>query len=312
MYKGFFALQPHQGKEQAYVEALQAAGWHKNTYYRAPVKFALYDLDSGRGGVGWAESLRVYAERGVPFFLYPHAARPMVQYDGIIKVNPGVRCLFTHAAGGKQVLELFGFEKPVEVVGWSFCKIKPFQPSAQVKSVVFGPIHPNHNGYLDKVDKEINAKAFDKIFAWCQKSGAKLIVRHLHAVEENGIPRKDDVVYYRGSADQSTADIDQADLVVGHQTFAYLAVARGKPTLMMGENLPPRSGNSEDSFRYVQNWDKYKDLLMYPLDILQTRSVDKLIEKAVSSDEAIRTWRDLFIGKKFDSKLFVEKLESYL
>jgi hypothetical protein len=137
-------------------------------------------------------------------------------------------------------------------------------------------------------------------------------VRYLHAIEENGLQYQDGVTYYRGAPDQSTADIDAADLVIGHQTFAYLAVARGKPTLMMGENIPPRSGNSDSNYHYVKHWEAYKDLLMYPLDILKTRSVDKLIEKAVSSDAEIQRWREMFIGQPFDKKLFVEKLEAYL
>lgn len=311
-FKGFFALQPHQGKELAFVEALKQAGWFKSNYSRANVKFGLYDLDSGRGGVGWAEAIQELNVRGIPLFLYPHAARPMVQYDGIIQVNPGVRCLFTHAEGGRKVLEAFGFDKPVEVVGWSFCKIRPFRAASEIKEVVFAPIHPNHNGYLNAVEKKLNADTFERIYTWCKKSGAHLVVRYLQSIEENGLQYRDGATFYRAAPDQSTADIDAADLVVAHQTFAYLAVARGKPTLMMGENIPPRSGNSDQNYRYVKHWDDYKDLLMFPLDILKTRSVDKLIEKAVSSDAEIRTWRELFIGQQFEGQKFVEKLESYL
>lgn len=311
-FKGFYALRPHQGKENAFVDALQTAGYRKVGAGRTPVRFALYDLDSGRGGFGWNNDLNVLHERGIPLFLYPHAARPMVQYDGIIQVHPGVRCLFTHADGGRLALERFGFEKPVEVVGWSFCPIKPFQPVKEVKRVVFGPIHPNHNGYLNEVDRKLNSATFAKIHAWCKKNKAELVVRHLHDIGENGLERKDDVTYYRASADQSTADIDQADLVIGHQTFAYLSVARGKPTLMMGEKTAPRSGNADENFRFVKHWSKYKDLLMFPLDILDTRDVNGLIGRAIKSDKAVSEWRDLFIGQPFDGKKFVNKLESYL
>jgi len=314
MFKGFFALQPHQGKEQAFVEALRAVGYHKSNYTRSPVRFALYSLDSGKGGVGWSPSVLELVERGVPLFLYPHAARPMVQYDGIIKVHPEVKCLFTHTEGGKRVMEAFDIGRPIEVVGWSFCEIKPFEPVKEVKNVVFGPIHPNNNGWLSKVYKDLNVATFKKIHAWCKKNGARLVVRYLHDLGENGLERREDsgVVYYRGSADQSTADIDQADLVVGHQTFAYLAVARGKPTLMMGENIPPSSGNCEELLGYVKNWSKYKDLLRFPLDILSGNDTDAVIRKAIKGSKPVADWRDLFIGKPFDAKLFVERLESYL
>jgi hypothetical protein len=311
-FKGFYVLRPHQGKEQAYQEALFAAGYRKSSNPRTPPRFALYDLDSGHGGFGWSKAVEELQGRGIPLFQYPHAARPMVQYDGIIEINPGIRCLFTHAEGGRMVMESFDIGKPVEVVGWSFCKIKPFTPVNEIRSVVFGPIHPNANGWLSDMDKKINASAFAKIFSWCKKNKVELTVRFLHTLGECGLDAKDGVVYTRGHADQSTADIDQADLVIGHQTFAYLAVARGKPTLMMGEDVAPRSGNDDSNFRYVKHWKKYRDLLMYPLDILAERDTDALIKRAISSDDEIQKWRELFIGEPFGPKKFVSRLEAYL
>ena len=62
----------------------------------------------------------------------------------------------------------------------------------------------------------------------------------------------------------------------------------------------------------VKSWDKYKDVLMFPLDILESNDTTSLLELACHSDEPIREWKKKFIGNEFDPKKFVEILESYL
>jgi hypothetical protein len=80
---------------------------------------------------------------------------------------------------------------------------------------------------------------------------------------------------------------------------------------MMGENIPPCSGNCEELLGYVKNWNKYKDLLRFPLDIM-SNDTDAVIRKATKGSKPVADWRDLLIGKPFDAKLFVNKLEGYL
>ena len=121
--RGRFSCNPHQGKERAYVQALINAGYRESHYRYSPVDFALFDLDSGSGGNGHRSEVVDYHARNVPLFLYPHAARPMVQYDGIIKIYPHIRLMMSIAEGHKLVMERFGFPIPVVPCGWSLCEI---------------------------------------------------------------------------------------------------------------------------------------------------------------------------------------------
>lgn len=310
--RGRFAIKPHQGKERAYVQALRDAGYKEATYHKTPVGFALYDLDSGAGGYGhrpWVVDLH---ERGVPLFMYPHSARPMVQYDGIIEPFVHARCMFTIGEGHKRVMEAFGYPLKIETCGWALCGMKPFQPVNQIQRVLFGPIHPNNNGWLSEIDQKANRETYIRLHQFCKQIGAKLVIRHIQDLQKNGFHRIDgDVEIVRGLPNGSTQEIDQADLVVAHQTFAYIAIARGKPVLMMGEDETPHSGNADDNFRFVKHWDAYKDLLMYPLDILATSDTQSLAEKACQGGY-IDAWKDLFIGTPFNGKKFVRTLEGYL
>ena len=140
----------HQNKSKAYREALQAAGWHFTERELVQgLRFILTDAD-------WRE--RTMANAAIlqtPVFLYPHAARPMVQYDGCVSPKP-VRCMFTHAEGGKAIMDKIGYPNPVEVAGWSYSEIRPFKPKDKIGLICFAPIHPNANGWLSDPDKDLN------------------------------------------------------------------------------------------------------------------------------------------------------------
>lgn len=307
-----FFYHSHQGKEKGFVLALRAAGYvpilaqNGDRSRLGRTRFMLLDLPRGR-----------YSSTPAKVFFYPHAARPMVQWDGILAPWPQTACSFEHAPGGAEVLRRCGYPHPVEVVGWSYCEQRPFRPVEKVKRVLFGPIHPNGNGYLCPTDLEINRLAFQRVLAYCRASGAKLTVRYLRGIHQNGL-EKDirGVAYNQAHPNLTVADIDAADLVVAHQTLAYLAVARGKPVLMMGEDRPPRSGNSNENIQTVRSWELYADLLMYPLDILagdgSVGETAELVQEACRGNLQTQTWRANFIGKPFDAAGFVRKLESYL
>ena len=306
--KGRFAIKPHQGKEKAYTAALIGAGYKQNTYRYARVDFALFDLESGGGGAGYFSPVTEKHERGVPILLYPHAARPMVQYDGIVEVFPHVRVMISIAEGHKQVMERFGFPVPVVACGWTLCKQKPFEAVREAKRVLFGPIHPNANGWLSEELQRVNRETYTRLRKWTKENGAELVIRHVHDLAKNGLNRiAGDVKTVRGLPNGCTDEIDEADLVVGHQTFAYLAVARGKPTLMMAEDMTPTSGNSAEKLRRVAHWDAYRDLLRYPLDVLDP-DLDGTIDKALRGGY-VDEWRELFIGTPFDAGKFVRTVE---
>ncbi len=302
----FFMIRPHQGKEKAYVDALRRAGYRPSVQNRARVKFVLFDMDGGRR----TAQLERFHSQGTPIFLYPHAARPQIIWDGIWEVWPHTRCNFVPGPGHVEVMRRYGYELPLEVTGWTYCGMLPFQPIVKPKNILFGPIHPSASGWICKEDKDANQRTFKLLLAYCRETGAKLTVRHIQALERNGLPRVSGVTYVMGRPDLAIREIDQADVVIGHQTFAYLAVARGKPTLMMREDLPPHTVSHGQTV-YAQSWEKYADLMMYPLDILAGEPAE-LIRRACQGDAAAAAWRERFISTPWDAKKFVTILESYL
>lgn len=295
----------HQQKSRAYREALANAGYYfTERQYCQGVRFFLSDAD-------WrADMMDEARTKGIPVFLYPHAARPMVQYDGCVEPKR-VTAMFTQAPGGAELMKRIGYPNSVEVTGWAFSEVRPFRPAESVKRILFAPIHPNGNGYLNKVDKDLNARTLERLEAYCAETGAQLSVRLIGTPQQGGMKFGENTEVHAGKKNNSSLDMETADVVVAHQTFAYIAVALGIPTVMMGEDVPPRSGNTEAGFCYVDHWDDYKDYLMFPLDILNGDPAE-VIGKAASTDEPIREWRDRFIGEPFDGPAFVKKLESYL
>jgi len=301
-----FMYMPHQGKERAYVNALRNAGYKPQTIEHVFSQFVLFDLDNGPR----QEILERMHTRGIPVFIYPHAARPMVHWDGIHPVWPHTKCTFVIAPGHAKVMQRFEYSIPMEVTGWTYCEIKPFEPVEEVQKILFGPIHPADHGWMAEVDRDLNQRTFKKLLDYCRECEIGLTVRYIDSLQKSGLEPVEEVNYVQGHRDLGIREIDEADVVVGHQTFAYLALARGKPVLMMGEDIPPHTG-LHGEIMYARSWEKYANLLIYPLDIL-AGDTDELIKKACRRNGNVTTWRKDFIGDPFDPGIFVQRLESYL
>ena len=304
-----YKLVHHQNKERTFKDALRDRGWHESQYrYSNYVKFGLFDAD-------WRQGI-IDELKGRPYFLYPHAARPMIQYDGCVKPKNDCRAMFVSAPAGVHLMKVIGYPCEVVEVGWSLTPIKRFFPRATADRITFAPIHPNGNGFLHDVDKRLNLETYRRLVQYAERHESTVTVRYCHEIEANGLgaamaEQHPNVIWKPAYKDGSTDDITKADLVVSHQTFAYMSVALGVPTVMMGEDIPPRSGNREDGFCYVDHWDAYKDYMIYPLDILD-EDPEETIAMAIESDEPIREWKANFIGKPFDGNRFVDAIEERL
>ncbi len=299
-----FYCNDHQGKAKAYVDALMDAGYLRNLVRDGTADFCLLDLD-------WGSRVSIisdFAVRGKPTFLYPHTARPVLQWDGMYPSSPHTTAVFTIAQGGVDIPRMYGLvDKPIHAVGWTYCDIVPFEKkSGSPQKVLFAPIHVNGNGYMTNRERNLNSKVFHKLLS----TDVELTVRFLYNLEWNGLWEEEGVTYVQGKPDQSTKEIDEADVVVSHQNMGYLAVARGKPTLFMAEYLPPISGNTDAAIKVVASWDKYKDELMFPLDIL-AGDTKEMLQIAWQHDLA-RDWKHKYIGSPFNAEQFVEILEGYL
>lgn len=306
-----FYVWNHENKGKVLIRTLQAAGWQfTGQMGKAHAMFSDNDIRSR------AKALQDMYQRGKKIFLYPHAARPTIFND-----FPGPQyasCKYVHAdfvtaEGHIEIMRRAGVDHPFEIIGWYLCPMRPFIPCESYRKVLFAPIHPNADGSLSKYDKQINADTFKKLLELIGKNEIDLTVRYIGTLPQNGLWKADDVIYTLGDKDQSYKEIDEADLVVSHQTFAYIAIARGVPTVMMGESIPPRIGcEADQSFAWARSWEQYKDLLMYPFDILAEEDTIALFKDAIASDEEIRDWKTRLIGDEFNPERFVELVKKYL
>lgn len=296
-----FLMYSRQDKGEQYQKALLHAGYEKASSWR----FADFIL----GHHDQRADLRYIFQAGKKFFVHPHSARSFVLWDGPLPANRRVSCNFVQAEGQKEVMRRYRYPVPVEVSGWTYCPILPFRKSTEVKRVLFAPIHPN--GMTDRFGRRLPIPDWNQnIHAYqaLQKLPVELTVRIFGTPHDNGLPN-DPRIHYQESdltLNGSLEAMKGYDVIVGHQTFAYLAIASGYPTVMFGEDTIPHSGET-----FVQHWDLYKDMMMFPLDLLKGDPM-AVLERAAGDEEAVRCWRDNFIGKQFDEKDFVDKVKKYL
>jgi hypothetical protein len=310
-----FYMTNHQGKSNKLAQALIDAGWTRSgTPVHPSVKVALFDHDVGPGGIGYRPPLNELKRIGTPVMMFPHAARPNLQWDGMYPIWPGTKVMFTSTETHGEVMARYGYPIPTEPIGWIFCDMKPFQkPEIEGKiKVLFAPIHPNNNGFLHPIDKAINASVYSTLI---MTPGIKVKVRHVKRAELNGLWHVHGVSWKPGNTDiaDCLADIDAADVVVAHQTLAYMAVARGKPLIMFGDQMVPRSGNDMKNMRFAKNYDKYRDLMKYPAEAENARNgpeMLKLIQRVIGKDVG-KSWRKRMVGEPFDAGRFVELVEKY-
>lgn len=272
-----------------------------------------FDHDVGTHGVGWRTGLEQAYEAGKPTFIYPHSARPNVMID-THPSWPHTRALFTISEGHKAVLEALKYPCPIEVSGWAYSDIhdfKPSQPEGETK-VLFAPIHPNRNGFLDDEDKQLNARVLNLLM---DTPGIDITVRHIQDLDKNGLWREESVNYVSGKPDGTTTEIEQADVIIGSYTLAYITVALGKPLIMMAEQMRPHVGNTPGLIFYSNNWEKYREIMRYPFEVESCSDGTDLLEMmntVMKKNKRVEDWKSRFIGKPFDGEEFVKQVEKYL
>ena len=295
------AFQHHLCAGLPYARALEAAG-HPIVPYGGDAFLIDLDLPSYR------PTIDTHRRAGSRVFLYPHGVGVMYYYDGIEAPYAHTDGMFVIAPGFAEVYRRIGYPHPTYVIGWPYCDIAPFRAHPAPRRVLFAPMHPLENGYLSDWQQELNREVFAALHA---VPGIELTVRHLHALEQNGLEREPGVEYVQGKPDNSYADIDRADVVVACETYAFLAIARGAPTIMFGQHVRPSNGEHPGERVYVKGWDAWRDYVRYPWDMRDAPAAD-LVAAAAASDEPIRVWKERFIGEPLDPARFSAQLERAL
>ena len=234
-------------------------------------------------------------DRGIPVVLYPHGAHPSIEYDGLQETSELVTHKFVSGPGHVEVMRRINYPKPVFEIGWSYCPILPFQSVRKPKRILFAPLHPWADGKtIRDFDLLGNKLMFEKLVEDLP-AGAELHVRYFGDMEPNGLSDRDNVFFH--PITDLTVDwkqIDEMDLIVSCGTFAYLSVARGKPTIFFNQRSP--SVNDEGT-KIVDNWNSYGEYIRYPIDMLDW-PLPILVSKACEGGRWFEEWRRLFVGNQ--------------
>ena len=303
----YFVCRAHQHKAKPYIMALKRAGY-KLTYNVARSDFILVDYPN-----------RKQAQRAIkfnkPIFYYPHSVRPNAPWDVMTEPLDAPTAFFTIAEGHKEIMRRIGYDFPIEVAGWSYTAIHPFMPVKHEKKirVLFAPIHPIGTGFLPDIDRELNAKTYKLLLGMLDN--ITLTVRHLQPLVHNALWENSQVKFIAAGPTGDTSDMNLADIVIGAFTYAHMAVALGKPLIMMGEEVIPHNSPMRGAkLVLAKNWDKYRDYLRFPYNIEDV--FDKPDDALKMMQAALRNepkdWKKLFIGKPFVPGEFVKTLEGYL
>ena len=295
------AFQHHLSAGTPYARALAAAG-HPMVGHGGDAFLIDLDLPPYR------PTIDSHRAAGSKVFLYPHGVGLMYYYDGIEEPYEHTDGMFVIAPGFAEVYRRIGYPHPTYVIGWPYCDILPFRASAAPRRVLFAPMHPLEDGYLSDWQQELNGEVFAALWS---VPGIELTVRHLLALEQNGLTREPGVEYVQGRPDNSYADIDRADVVVACETYAHIAIARGAPTIMFGQHVHPSNGEHPGERIYVKSWDAWRDYMRYPFD-MRDGPAAALIAAAAAADDPIRGWKERFVGEPLDPIGFSAQLEDAL
>ncbi len=186
-------------------------------------------------------------------------------------------------------------------------------PRPEPRKILFAPIHPR----CSEIDQKVNRETFWRLEGLARAGDIHLTVRFIKSLPESGLERVEhpNITYTVGALNQGYSEIDQADVVIAHQTFLYLAVARGTPAIDMAGDMPTHIQKRGHPVQWVRNWSRYADMMHYPFDILDCpdkSSVLNMLGAVIQENNLVADWRCRMIGAPFRKDQFVEKLEAFL
>lgn len=235
--------------------------------------------------------------------LYPHGADAFPAWDGVWGPHPETDAVLCWADGYKKVLETYKYPNPVYPIGWYLTELKSFQPTEIIEGtkILYAPVHRLNNGYIRHELLNRNQFVYSWLLAGISKLNIDLTVRHVGNIESSGLWPAYKVTYSRARHDTMISDIEAADIVIACGTFARLAIALGKPTIMYDGDLIYEDGHR----RPAMTWNEYKDFIHYPYQLYKdNNTVIGIDPECLRSDEGILEWRELFIGHEFADALF--------
>lgn len=306
-----YFYRPNKDAGNAFVQALNNAGYRRTDNINS-ADFLLMDHDDIRYQPEYKNAMATKL-----IFIYPHVPYSWFIWDGILEAK-SIACNFVVSDGAKEAMRLYGYPYRVESVGFAGMDVQSFQPTHGTK-LLFAPAHPLNDG---RYPTELGLQR--------TREAAKWIVRHLHYFESinirwhgkslqsvglgefEGIRAShvhfQNINVYHGSniRQDALAAIGQADLVISQATFAYLAVASGKPTVFYGCDWIPdtREGNAKHP-------ELYKHIWAYPF-VLEEMDIEKVLDMRTREMGALTNWKQLNLGSNFNAEKFLSIIREYV
>jgi len=307
-----FAYYPNRDKGEAYLNALLESGLYEQTPRVANADFILSDYE-GRCSFDIVSMLK----RGKCAFIYPHAALTFISYDGMYPSNLGITANFVPSYGQRKVMWQYGYKCPVYPAGWSYSPVLPFKPKIDGElRILFAPNHsiPTSRKRFASLywDKRFDHN-LDTLNKLIRVPNSTLTVYYSGDItKDNNLPNLPDKITYIKSDLSIKKSVEmigsgEYDLVVGFDTFAWIAIAMGVPTLFFGQDL-----QWEGVLGKAKHWDDYKEFIHYPYDILDPNFTTDDFEQALVTDSKILLWKGAFIGPMFDKEAFLYHIQQSL
>jgi hypothetical protein len=289
------AVHDHQNKAFRLIQALLELG--HEIVFRPPADLLLLDQDS----LPYYQSI-IDRFPGTPIIVYPHGALSWACWDAGWEVNERTIGQLVIGEGAAEAVRAYGYPRPVKSIGWFYGPRSPFVPQPLIESVLFAPIHALGNGEVYPPAAEANGRTFNRLLDAVSIAGLRLVVRALGDFRSCGLWLTPSASYIEGSADVNCAQSGE-NVVVGYETFAYAAVARGQPTVMMGQEIPYWTGHGPEEYRQAAHWNSYREHVRFPFDADQGDFyfLAETLKDACRSDGEIRDWRSQFIGEPMTS-----------
>lgn len=321
-----FTINHNRDKADIYAAALKERGhieirqselelmplYHQSgmTYIQNPkdAEFVIVDHNWTEAAIG---TLRWAKGTGRPAFKIPHGARGDMFIDSIKFPNPLELVNFVPAPGYKQVYDAGGYPAETVVTGWPWSEVKEFKPSLPLK-VMFAPIHPRETARLIPGHKHINKVVCSHLKKLARRFEISFYIFKEPVQNElpDNIDEWADVVRSTLRLDDAVKAIENVDLVIAHETLASLAVAVGKPTIMVDDTI---EGVGWFTIRTSKYWPHYDGKMNYPFSWMKHEGdKEDFIKRVATDSKSIQTWKKNFIGDPFDKEVFVNKVESYL
>jgi hypothetical protein len=240
-----------------------------------------------------------------PLFLYPHTPYSFYFWDGLIDPSRETRCNFVNSKAALESMAVYGYPYRVESIGFTRCKIRRFAPT-RGKTLIYASAHLYTRGrWPHEGDRLIHEQTLEWLRRY-KSSFDEIIIYYFGSLEDNKLKSESGFSLVEiqgfGELNSSTAlrQLKGADLVISCNTFGYLSLARGVPTVLIGHDneFPLHSSN------YGAHYGEYSKFCEFPLR-LQDMTGEDLLALRCSKNKEIEAWKKKNIGSGFDSTRFV-------